>query len=225
MPKHEQYRFTRVFHTIVAILLLLTGGAALGFGIWLSVTNNANTYKLDFGNGNSFRSWLSASNITIGVGVFLLLTAVVSLIALTRECVGKTFRIIYALMAILIMLALVATCVISIVILRNRNDAEVRTFVRDAWEETIRNDNNTVCEIEKALECKGFDDDDCKVCVGIENNCDVDVCASCGISKFVGVGCFEMIVDRLWSLFLPTAIVSGVLALVVLMDIFFICCL
>lgn len=223
--QEEECRFTRIFHTIVAILLLLGGGAVLGFGIWLFVSGNGSTSHLHYRDGDSFRLWLSTSKLSIGIGVFLLLTAMASLIALTRRFVGKTFRTIYTIMGITVLLALITICGVSVVILRRCEDGDVRTFLQDAWVETAKDDRATICKVEKSLQCRGFNTDGCKACIGIEQECSIDECASCGISRPTGVGCYEMFLKRLSSLFLPTAIISGLLAFIVLLDTFFACCL
>lgn len=224
MAKHEQRRFTRVFHTIVAVVILLAGGAALGFGIWLSVSKTANASKLEYGSNSSFRAWLMAPKVTIGVGIFLIATALVSLIALTKQCVGKAFRVLYVLMAIVVLLVLAAFSALSVFMLLNRHNESVRDFVRVAWVETVKTDPDTVCELEKVLQCKGFDSKECEPCIGLEDDCGIDVCAPCGVDSFMEFGCYEQII-QLQSVFLPTAIVAGVLAAILLMDICFTLCM
>lgn len=232
MAKNDEVRLTRVFHTIVAILILLCGGALLAFGIWLAATGNGSSYNLDYGDDNILNVALSARTGSIILGGFLLATGMVSLIALGKQCLGKTFRVIYILMAAVILIVLVFITVISIIILRNRDQQDVRTFVRDAWKRSVGANADVVCEIEDSFTCRGFEDNDCTLCVtGLEQACSasntVDLCARCPDApvRNPAVGCYSKIIDRLRNLFLPIAIVSGILSAVVLVDMMFTCCL
>lgn len=230
MAKNDQFRFTRVYHTIVAIIILLAGGALLGLGIWLTATDNGGPFNLDYSGQSSVDFMLRTDVAAMVVGGFLLLTAIVSLVALSKALVGKSFRVIYVIMALVIFFVLVAITVLSIIVLRNINNFEVRSFVANAWVRTVENDPSVICGIEKTFKCRGFISNDCLACpTGLETECAAvsTFCAECGDIGAVdpSIGCFEEIISRFSNLFLPAAIVSGILSVIVLVDIFFTCCL
>ena len=224
MAKHERNRGVQVYHSIVAILLLLAGGALLGVGIWLRVTDNRGPLNLQYSGESFFNFVLNISIGAIVVGVFLLVTAVVAMLALARKCIGVTFKAIFVILALIILAALVFICVVSVLV-RVKGDSEtVRDFVFDAWKLTVENSPDDVCTIETNLNCRGFSDFDCADCTGLicANR---DLCAPCSSPVDPSVGCYTRIVNRLRNVFLPSAIVSGILSGVVLFDIIFVFCL
>eukprot|EP00177_Eucheuma_denticulatum_P007473 GFKZ01013606.1.p1 GENE.GFKZ01013606.1~~GFKZ01013606.1.p1 ORF type:complete len:230 (+),score=29.27 GFKZ01013606.1:241-930(+) len=229
MAVSDRNRFVRIYHSLVAIIMLLAGGALVGLGIWLLVTDNGGPINLEYSGDNFFRVVLNFGIGSIIIGAFLLFTAIAGIFAMARKSLGVTFRIIYVLAALIIFAALVFICVISILILRNDDSPTVKQFVLDAWQRTIQDEarENDVCEIEQFYECRGFEDNDCVSCpLGTEAACQSLLnCANCGVPSDPAVGCYGRILDSIRDVYLPTAIVSGILALVVLVDIFVACAL
>lgn len=226
MAKSDQVRFARVFHSLVAIFMLLAGGGLLAFGIWLSVTGNKGPFDLSYGGENIWRYVLVLPTVCIVFGVFLLVTALVSLIALAKNCLGKTFRIIYVIMAALILLALVFICIISSFLYHNKDNETVADFVRDAWKKSVIEDDRTICAIEAEFKCRGFENGDCTNCFSdFASSCEPEICVPCTSPQDPGVGCYDKLIQKLVSIFLPVAVVSGCLAGLQLIDMLLVCCL
>lgn len=227
MAKADEVRFVRVIHSLVAIFTLFAGAGLLAFGIWLSVTESQGLSDLQYGGENIWRYILVLPTICIIFGIFLMVTALVSLIALAKNCLGKTFRIIYVIMAAFVLIALVFICVISTFLYRNKDNEDVANFVKDAWQQTIVDDPNAICVIETEFKCRGFETYDCKNCAyGFGPGCSADVCVSCEGSEQMGyAGCYDKLVHKLASVFLPVAIVSGILAGIQLIDMLLMCCI
>lgn len=225
MAKHEQQRALRIYHICVAVLILLFGGALLGLGIWMKVTGTGGPFKLMYTGESFFNVVLSADIGAIILGCFLLLTGAISLIALARHCMGITFRIVYVLLATIVLGALIFTMVVSILIINKRDNGQVRDFISAAWQRTARQDPQTLCNIEKRFKCRGFGDSDCVVCkTGVEPECSTvsAFCAKCSVPSdgTTTDGCYPKIMNSIKGVFLPSAIVSGVLSAAVLIDIF-----
>lgn len=227
MAKHERNRFVSIYHSIVAILILLCGGALLGVGIWLHVTDNGGPLNLEYSGDNFFRVVLNFSVGSMIIGGFLMITGVISLIAMTRKCVGATFRVLYIVLALLITAVLVFACVISSLILINGDNENVKDFISEAWKNTVKDRPDDVCSIEKNFECRGFMDNDCALCpTGKEPECSAQPnCAKCSTNVSPRVGCYDEILSNGKGIFRPIAIISGILSGVVLLDILISCCL
>lgn len=227
MAKHERNRAVKYYHIGVAILLLSAGFGFLALGIWLSSSDNQGVSDLSFDGGNVFTLFLNYFWLSIFTGLFFLLSAIVSLIALARNCLGMTFRVVYVVMGLLIFLALLAECAISSLLVQNRENEDIRDFVRDAWMDTSE---KVRCDFESQTECRGFESGDCKNCeIGTEPICKQEsfreLCAQCAPepSSHDLTGCYDKILDFLDNLLLPIAIVSGIISLAVVVDIFITC--
>lgn len=209
------------------MLLLISGAAALAAGIWLRIDDNGGPLNLEYSEDNVFRDILRVGIGSIIIGSFLMLTALFSLFSLSRNCVGKTFRIIYVLMAVVILLVLIAITAIAVVIHRSGDSETVRDFISEAWDDTVRVNPSEICKVESNLDCRGFEDNECSRCEnGPGGNCDnAASCASCATTRGADIGCYTRIIDRLENVFLPVAIVGGVLSFVVLVDILVCFCL
>lgn len=207
--------------------MLLAGGALVGTGIWLLATDHAGPLHLEYGDNNV---WSFVLNFGIGgilIGAFLMLTAIAGLIALSRKCVGSCFKVIYIVMVLVILAVLVFITVVAAVI-RERGDSEnVKDFLQEAWDLTVTENPDEICRLEEFYKCRGFNDTDCLKCpLGIETECSTTTsCAKCGVSTFAGTGCYDEIVGSVRRFFLPVAIVAGLLAVVVVIDIFVTCAL
>lgn len=223
-------RFTYVYHSIVAIITLLAGAAALSAGIWLNASKRGELFHLNHASGD-VRSALLSVNVTAFVfGGYLILTGVASLIALGKGCVGATFRVMYLVVALILFVVLVATTAVSAVVLQRARNESLHSFLQDGWTTTAVREPEIICEIEAAFQCRGFDDEDCAECLtGLEPKCPSlnPICTPCTSNEPLrsSTGCYKHIQSILRRLFLPTAVVSAILAAVVLVDIFFLCCL
>lgn len=230
MAKADEARCTRVYHIIVAILTLLAGGGLLGLGIWLQTNGQHGLFDLQFSGTNVLDVLLRANIAAIAFGIFLILTAIVSLVALSRNCLGITFRIIYVIMAAIILAVLVLACVASIILLRNRENKTFENQMKNAWALTVASGSEVTCELEEWFECRGFEDSDCIQCMtGLEASCPPVAkrfCAPCHEPKaHHSTGCYDEIINTVSRALLPTAIVSGVLAAMLLIDMMVMCCL
>lgn len=227
MAKHERNRAVRIYHGLVSVLLLLSGAALLGVGIWLHVTDNGGPVGLDYDSDRYLDVVIHMGIAAMIAGGFLILTGVVSLISLARNCVGITFRVIYVLMGLVIFVVLVGATVVSSVIVHNKDDKSVRDSLRSAWVHTVSRDPDIICRIEKNLECRGFQDNDCVACTSVlDAGCaSATTCAKCPNTRDPSKGCYNNIIRDFNRIFLPSAIIGGVLALIQLVDVFVTCCL
>lgn len=217
LPETQQKgnRGAAVYHTFVAILLLLLGGGLLGLSIWLRVSEHGGPASLDYQAGAT-----RVASIAAGViGAFILGAAVSSLISLSRKVVGKVFRIIYVLMALCILGALILIAASSFFVVDKRDSPNVREALSTAWKQSLKRDGSDICSIESSLQCRSFADSSCKT----------ETCASCPLAKASGVketeSCYNVILADLKKVYLPTGIVSVIAAVFVLVDIFVTCAL
>lgn len=216
MATRDVNRAAACYHAFVAIMLLVIGGGLLGVGIWLHVSNNGGPIDLDFTGSDFLNFVLGISIAAIIIGIFLMLTAIVALVALARRCVGKVFRFLYIVLAVIILAVLIFIAVVSFVVLARRNDSFVRDVLKDAWERTVREDPNAICRIEEDFKCRGFDD----------AKCATETCATCpNATSTATESCYDKIMDDLRRVYLPLGIVSTVVAFFVLADIFVVCVL
>lgn len=229
MAKRHENRGVRAYHAVVAILILLAGGGLLGVGIWMTSTASGGPLNLQYTGDSFFNVILSADKGAIILGAFLLITGLVSLIALTRKLLGVTFRILYVIMATIILAILVLVTVMSSLIVANGDNAEVKKFVEEAWARTVSNEPTVICEIESRFQCRGFKNGDCTLCIlGTEPECSATVlCAMCKdqVPEDASKGCFDEILSTFNSVFLPAAIIGGILSTIVLIDILITWCL
>lgn len=255
MSKAGERKGTRAYHAVVAVLILLTGVGLLGVGVWLRFTDNGDFLDLDYsGSSNGVVEAIASTDIGAMVtGAFLILSGIISLIALTRKsCVGYTFRILYIILALVILIVLLAVCAASITFLTSKDTTRVRRFFSDAWENSVGSGSFTspddvpnsqafLCQLESSFKCRGFDANDCVSCptgdINSEASCAANVNSRCPLCATIGsydrntsevdvaVGCYKKFTGTLDNVFLPSAIVSGILSIVLLIDIFFTCCL
>lgn len=223
--------FARIYHASVAVLILLSGAALSCFGVWLSILENRTALTLDFSDNPFLQALLRANVAAMVLGVLLMAVATISLLALSKECLGKTFRAFYVVLAFFMFASLLSACVFSTIIVHKGHNDAVRAFVLDAWQKGIEDDPTVVCAIERELSCRGFDANDCKGCKnGNEPACKnaSQFCARCVHSTTHPrdhVGCYNAMIERVHSMFLPIAITSGMLSAVVFVDILFSFCL
>lgn len=232
MAKQELNRGVRIYHSVVSIVLLLLGFALVALGLWMSSTDSHGLTDLDFEGESLFKIFLNLHWFSILIGAFLVLTAIFSLISLGRNCIGATFRAVYAVLGLLIFVVLLAVCFLSIVLLRNKYNNDIRAFVENAWKATYRKQPDALCDIERRLQCRGFDYWNCKECdYGSNPSCEVDenVCVSCVAQMsppsdlYYAPGCYDQILEFLSTILLPIAIVSGVFSVGMMIDLLSIC--
>lgn len=231
MAKQELNRGVRIYHSVVSIVLLLLGFAFVALGLWLSATGSHGLTDLDFEGESLFKIFLNLHWFSVLLGAFLILSAVFSIIALGRNCIGATFRAVYAPLGLVIFIVLLATCFMSVMLLKNKYNNDVRAFVENAWNATYRKEPEMLCDIERRLQCRGFDYWNCKECdYGTDPSCKFDktTCASClaensGGETLYAPGCYDQILEFLSTILLPMAIVSGIFSVGMLIDLLSIC--
>lgn len=191
-------------------------------------TDSAGLGDLDYSGSDFWKAVLKFGTVAIIFGIYVLLTAIVSIIGLARRTIGKVFRVIYVLAAAIIVVMLILVAVGSFLVLRNRDSGTVRNFIEDAWERTVETNPKEVCDIEDRFDCRGFSDGNvCAECaLGTETGCNKTTeCARCNVDRSGSGGCWSEIRKNLKDAFLPVGIVSSVLAAIVLVDIFMTCAL
>lgn len=215
MSRAETNRAAAVYHSLVALLLLLLGGGLLALGIWLHVSGMAAPLDLEFTNVSLVNAALGARVSLLVLGGIFIVTALASLIALGRRCVGKTFRVIYILLGVIVFALLTATATLTWIVYARRETATVRDFLRNAWKRTVAEKSDIICKIEYTFGCRSFEDPFCLN----------EQCAPCGPKTVPAPGCYLVIIQDLRKVFLPLAIVATVMAVLVLIDLFVVCAL
>jgi len=232
MARHQANRAATFYHTIVSLILLLGGGALLGLGIWLEVTSHGGPLDLKYGSGAFLNFVLQAGVLAIVVGAFMIITAVVALIALGRTCAGKTFRVLYIMFAMVILGVVILTAVVSWIIFARRKSPVVKDFFKDAWKRTLRKVGpKPICKIEQEFYCRSFDDVKCKneTCA----DCTAVIPTPSPVPAPIGNGtvvkplrsCYTAITKDFRNVYLPTAIVATTIAAFVVVDVFVVCAL
>lgn len=226
MSKGTERRASRTIHSIVAIILLLGGGALLAFGIWLQVSSN-NISEITSSSGGFLHTVTRANILLMVFGGFVLLTGLVSLIGMARNAAGVCFRVIYIIMAIIIFVIFALVFVMGVLVLARAGTSQIKDSLQTGWTETVSTDSAVICDLEKNLECRGFLDNDCQLCaLGVEPECDSQpTCARCPNNVNPAIGCYDVLIEKARQYALPVTIVSGVVSLIVLIDIFLTCCL
>lgn len=226
MSKHEQNRAAATYHAFIATVLLLLGGSLLGFGIWLRVSNSGGPTDLEYGSDNFFTIVLAAWIFAVAIGGFFIVSAICAYVALAKRCVGQVFRVIYILTALVVLAVLLLVAVLSFIIIARRGDDKVRDFLQEAWNDTVDRNANVICGIEQEFKCRGFTSGACNG--ASEDTGFAEQCADCsnfGDGKTFETGCYDEIVGDLRHVYLPLGIVSSVVALFVLVDVFVVCAL
>ena len=219
MAEHERSRGAACYHVLIAIILLLLGGGFLGFGIWLRVGNHTGAPQLNFSGSSVLTLLLHISIIAIIAGCVFIVTSIISLLALARRFVGKVFRVIYVLLALVILAALIFIAVVAFWIYVNRDMPVTRDVLNEGWKTGVREDPRIICGFEKDFKCRGF----------LDNKCDPEKCARCegttGPIQGRDEACYPKIKRSLRNVYLPVGIVSTIMAVLVLTDVFVTCAL
>lgn len=225
--KPRRSRPAKYYHLTVAVLLLLTGGALLALGLYLQNTASGSVLNLQYKQKDRFRVILHARVGALFLGGALLLVGITALLSLAHHCIGVTFRLFHVAFALLLTAGLAYSCAACAIAASGAHSRELREYVGAAWTVTVVSHPDDVCTIEKQFECRGFADGDCKDCpTGMERECIMRPnCARCGPGKSTAVGCFDKIVESAKKVFLPVSIVSGIMAILLLLDSIATCCL
>jgi hypothetical protein len=231
MSKYQRNTCATSFHSIVAALLLFSGAALLVYGVYRRIEKDDEPFHLKYEAAdvkeldNVASAVLHFNLVLILVGAFLLLSGVAALVAMSRKCAGRLFRIIFFLMAALIAAALVGTSVASLYLRSRRDSGPLFEYVGKAWEATVSSNAEDVCALEAKHQCRGFADGDCTTCpTGVGAGCTAKAklrCAPCtvGTSQHTGRGCWQKFLSRAGKFFLATGAASAALAVVCLVDI------
>ena len=196
------------YHVFAALTLLLGGAGLLALGIWLQVRDNGHALLLEHGPNRFLDFVLEAGIFGLFLGIFFIIVAVNALIARASRC---AVGCVYTIFSIFVLFLLFTTSVVSWVVYAQRNTTQVRGFYSNAWKYTMKRKPLAICEIEKALTCRGFDD----------ISCHKEKCAVCPPRLRVRqrtTSCYPAIVKDLAQNFLPTAIGSLLLTIVLLVD-------
>ena len=230
-PEDHSHRFLTIYHILVTIVTLLSGGSLFAFGIWLHATDNGLPFNLHHDGDSWYGPFVRFGQGFMIVGALLLLTGVLALAALgrRRHADGYVFGVLYCVLALLIVAALAVACAVSTLVIVRGSDEATRDVLRSAWLRTASVQPAEICAIEAHFQCRGFDEGACVSCpTGLESACaDVPQCTACGSGERSGAatvaGCYEEIVSSSKSIFRPAAIGTGVVAGVVLVDVFVSC--
>ena len=227
----RSHRFLTIYHVLVSIVALISGGILFAFGTWLHATDNGLPFNLHHNGDSWYGPFVRFGQGFMIVGALLLFTGVLALTALgrRRHADGFVLGVLYCVLALVIVAALVVACAVSTLIIVRGSDEGTHGVLRNAWSLTASVQPAEICAIEAHFQCRGFDDGECVSCpTGLESECaDVPQCAACGSGQNSGAatatGCYEEIVSASKSIFRPAAIGTGIVAGVVLVDVFVSC--
>jgi hypothetical protein len=225
--------WAKPYHSLIATLLVLSGSALAGFGIYLRVSKYRKDAFLDFataanGSTDVLQKILQVDIAAMIVGAFLLVSGLVALFALARNCCGSMFRVFFFVLAVVILLSLAVIAGFAFFLLRYQGKASFRTKVQTVWGQQVRSKPNVICAIESNLQCRGFDNNDCKNCaLGVESTCTAAqklLCAPCSNkTDNVAIGCFDDFRHTISRWFIIIGSVAGGLALLTFIDLFALC--
>lgn len=167
---NDRHRRGRYFHLTICIILLVSGIALLSTGLWLRITGGSTAtsgspLSLHYSNDSFFHIVLNPDLWCLILTSFLLLTAFTCMMTLVSCCEKrKTVRILYMIMACVLVMMLTLTCIVCAMIVAYDDRAEIRRFIEQAWETSVANDVHVVCDIEDTLTCRGFEHGQCHDC-------------------------------------------------------------
>jgi Tetraspanin family len=219
---------------LVSLILLLTGAAILGYGVYLRISDK---YKQTFivlpstSTGNVNLHVPRYDVILLAVGGALLLASILALISLSKNCVGVTFRVTYGLLAVVMLAAMVLVAALFFYVLSLQGKTSFKNDVEKVWLGAVQANATDICTFESKFKCRGFNDNECTNCqLGTESTCTSTQktrCAACDDKKndFTGNGCFNEFRDVLRIESIVIGAVCSVIALMLLIDLFVLCAL
>jgi Tetraspanin family len=225
--------WARPYHSFVALVLLLAGGALLGYGVYLRLSKYHSQAFLDFarasnGSTNVLQVISQFDIAAMIVGAFVMLSGLIALIAVGRNCCGSLFRVVFFILALVILAALIGIAGLSFYLFHYQGQASFKTDTQALWAKQVQSSPNVICSIENSLRCRGFDNNNCATCpFGIESTCTQEeqvLCAKCSSKKdYVAVGCFDKFRHALSRWYIIIGSVASGLALMQFVDLFALC--
>uniref|UniRef100_A0A6T6CPE0 Tetraspanin n=1 Tax=Compsopogon caeruleus TaxID=31354 RepID=A0A6T6CPE0_9RHOD len=220
MSTKEGNRFLLVFHTVVVTLVGVCGGLLLGLSIWATVNHNQEIFGLKY-SGSSFLNVVGRLGILgIIVGGALVVAAILGYLSTLRDGCGTFWKIIYGIIASVLVLLLIAIAVGNLLFATRSNPKELENFFFDAWNESLKDPSYVaqLCQIEQTYHCRGFYDDSC-------NSTQQMQCPSCDtpVDPSITAGCWNKVLDDFKKYYYPVGILSAILALLLSMDLIAIC--
>lgn len=227
---------SRTYHMLVTVLILLAGMGLLGVGIWRRVNRDEAPFNLseDFIDETD-ELWslvLRFDLAAIVVGIFLIISGIIGLIGVAKNCLGGVARVLYLILAVVILLGCGGIAGVSFYLLARGTgqDSRLESYSLTAWESGVSADPDAICVFENDFKCRGFEDGDCAACpTGEDATCteqDRMRCAPCsGATSSQGTGCFEKLTGSLRTYYIIAGAVFSAITLIVLTDIFTLCTL
>lgn len=153
-------------------------------------------------------------DVPIFFGYSILFVAIVSLLALTRGCVGNLCRVLNILIALgtfSLFASIAASLFFFVATIRV---PETRLLGTRLWKEGVNAKPHAICLIETAFKCRAF----------LDSTCLTETCASCpwltpsAVSQTLLPACYDSVVGKASLMFMPPAAVLTVAAVFVLVD-------
>jgi Tetraspanin family len=224
---------SRAFHKLVSFVLAFLGGFLFGYGLYLLVSKKYRNSYVDLQSTGSQDVSVHLPRIDIVlviVGGVMVLFSIVAHIAMSRNCVGLTFRVMYGIFAVVILAAMILVAALYFYILRLQTTDKFKADAKNVWESSVQNEAKSICSVESGYKCRGFENQDCLNCrLGSEATCitaQKTLCAQCNSDNdFTSKGCFNSInrTIRIQSIAIGSA--STILALLLFVDLFVLCAL
>ncbi len=168
----------------------------LSLGTWLRVRGLGKTILADM------------DRFALFLGVLFILAALSSLMVCSSN---SEFRPTYQGILAIMLVFLLVLSVMSWILFARRRTEQVRRHYQLSWVVSVEQNPLEVCKKEKILECRAFSD----------TSCAYETCAQCPCklrSRQIKSACYPVIIALLGKIYLPTAIGSMVLWIIVLVD-------
>jgi hypothetical protein len=222
-----------IFHRLVSFVLALLGGVFFGYGLYLLVSKKYQNSYVDLQSNGAQDVSVHLPRIDIVliiVGGVLILSSIAALVAMSRNCVGMTFRVMYGIFAVVMLAATILVAALYFYILRLQTRDTFKADARKIWVSSVQNNTKSVCSVESEYKCRGFDNQDCINCrLGSEATCNADQKAICPLcnndNDFTSKGCFQSINRTLRTQSIAIGAASTALALLLFIDLFVLCAL
>lgn len=128
MPRRDRSRMVLLYHTYVAILLLLGGVALLTMGVKLG-TGQEDPFHLNYASDTLFNNSQYIYLVCIGVGGFVMVSGAASLFSFGLQARGRSFRLLYVDMAFVTLVMLVATAIATWLSVQIADNGKADKFV------------------------------------------------------------------------------------------------
>ena len=197
-----------IFAILLAVLQLAVGVALVTFGSWAVNTGRPEVIKFEAESVDSGALVLTTfafhngageyGKLAIAAGIVLVFSSTFIAGSLRKQSRHEYKYIIVACIAanLVSSFAIYIFCIAGSVAI-SRQMVSNRAYMESVWVNTVKLHRNNICEMEREMECRGFNDGDCVGCHENGNKeCSKVKCAPCNNESQLIVGCYGRIPER-----------------------------